>query len=446
MEPDEQNLALSQGLLGLGAGLLSGSFGHYGAFGPALGQGVSGFQQGYGGAMQRSLQLKQLKMQQDLSTAQIGNYNSETEKRKADLATQQAALTAAKQADAFANQKLGGAPQPAASGVMGVPQGPIATAADAQSGSVTTMTPTGPKELMPPQKVGEKPQSNLLNPDWHLARAEYLYSAGDRKGAEEAAKRAQELRTEERTLGKDEQDKPLEGVPGVTFNAKDGTYKKDKMPISADEVQKMKLALARAGATNVNQVVNAEKEYGKAFSSGIAKDDISYRDSATKAPDLAARANSIKKVLASGKVYTGTGADYKLVLGKALGLIGASDAETVTNTETLATNLAQNTLDSIKASGLGAGNGFSNADRDFLEKAVGGKISLEATTINRLANLAHKAASQSAKRWNDRVKMIPNSALEGTGLTRDPVEVPPIFDNPNTAPMIPKGWSVQEVK
>src|SRR6478609_2675601 len=62
LDPDEQNLALSQGLLGLGAGLLSGSFGHYGQFAPALGQGLSGFQQGYGNALKYSLESQQLKM------------------------------------------------------------------------------------------------------------------------------------------------------------------------------------------------------------------------------------------------------------------------------------------------------------------------------------------------------------------------------------------------
>lgn len=56
--PDEKNLALSQGLLGLGAGLLSGSFGHYGAFAPALGGGVQGFQTGYNNSIHSQVQNK----------------------------------------------------------------------------------------------------------------------------------------------------------------------------------------------------------------------------------------------------------------------------------------------------------------------------------------------------------------------------------------------------
>lgn len=62
LDPDEQNQALSQGLLGLGAGLLSGSFGHYGALAPSLGMGATGFAQGYGNAQKFALEQQQLKM------------------------------------------------------------------------------------------------------------------------------------------------------------------------------------------------------------------------------------------------------------------------------------------------------------------------------------------------------------------------------------------------
>lgn len=179
---------------------------------------------------------------------------------------------------------------------------------------------------------------------------------------------------------------------------------------------------------SVSQTVSTEKKYGEKFATEIAQADSSMRDSAIKAPALAERANSIKQLLADGNVITGTAADFRLGMTKALALAGFKNADgTAVNTETLATGLAQNTLDAIKASGLGSGNGFSNADRDFLEKAVGGKINLERGTIDRLANLAHKAAEQTALRWSTRVKEIPASALEGTGIKSDPVTVPALF-------------------
>jgi hypothetical protein len=179
-------------------------------------------------------------------------------------------------------------------------------------------------------------------------------------------------------------------------------------------------------ATVVNTTVNTDKKYGEQFGALAAKGDIDLRDAASRAPDMAERANRVKQLVASGKIITGQGADYRLAFGKAMGLVGASDAETISNTETLAAQLARNTMDAIKSSGMGGGTGFSNADRDFLEKAVGGKITLEAATISRLADLAHKAAANSASAWNTRVKTIPRGALEGTGISTDPINVPPL--------------------
>jgi hypothetical protein len=191
----------------------------------------------------------------------------------------------------------------------------------------------------------------------------------------------------------------------------------------------VKKTIAASGApkTTVTVSQSTEKKYGEQFAGKIADSDVGLRDAAMKAPELAERANRMREILASGKVITGTGADIRLSIGKALNLVGASDADTVANTEALMTGMAQNTLDAIKASGLGAGSGFSNADRDFLEKAAGGKISLEAATINRLSELAHRSAQKSAERWNTRVNEIPKSAIEGTGLSTSPINVPPAY-------------------
>jgi hypothetical protein len=181
---------------------------------------------------------------------------------------------------------------------------------------------------------------------------------------------------------------------------------------------------APAASTNIS--VSTEKKYGEQFGAKVAEGDIALREAAGKAPELADRANRVRQVLGSGKVITGAGADVRLAVGRALGLAGASDPELVANTETLMGDLAKNTLDAIKASGLGSGNGFSNADRDFLEKAVLGKITFSAEGLNRAAALAHRAAEQSAKKWTTRAREIPRSAIEGTGVNTEPVNVSPL--------------------
>jgi hypothetical protein len=177
-----------------------------------------------------------------------------------------------------------------------------------------------------------------------------------------------------------------------------------------------KKGLAKAGASNIS-VSTADNKYAGKFAEGIASDDLAVRDAASKAPALADRSAAILNLLDSGKVITGTGADYRLALGKAMNLVGVTDSETVANTELLSTQLAKNTLDAIKASGLGAGSGFSNADRDFLEKAVGGQITLEKETLKRLATVAHNVARATVDKWADRVPQMPQEILKTTGIS-----------------------------
>lgn len=463
MDPDEKNLALSQGLLGLGAGLLSGATGHYGAFAPALGQGMQGFNTAYQQANTNALHLKMFKQNQLLQNAQISNFNSEVEKRKFDQDELKRLQGVQGAADLFAR---GGAISPTQatqpSGILATPQinappvGPGATALAGGAGPVgggagygatgspvpgaASSVPVNPNvaangdQVLPQVNVTGKAVSPLLDPDYWLKSSEFKRQHGDMKGALADAEQSHKLRTEELALNKDDRPKPLEGVPGITYDSK-GFYE-DGQPTTAAHVQDVKRGLAKAGATSVvnNLSQSAEKGYGTAFAGKVADADASLRDAAMNAPQQAERANRVLGLVNSGKVITGTGADYRLAFGKAIGLAGLSDKETISKTEALFSELASTTLDNTKTSGLGTGNGFTNQDREFLEKAKSGQIKLEAASIKRLAELNHKAAALTAKKWNDRVKMIPQSALEGTGVTRDPIEVPPMIGTDSMAP------------
>lgn len=167
-----------------------------------------------------------------------------------------------------------------------------------------------------------------------------------------------------------------------------------------------------------------ETEYGKAFAGELGKEDAALRSAARVAPDLASRADRILDLLDDGNIITGAGADIRLQLGKALNLAGAKNEEIIANTEVLVADLANNTLAAIKTSGLGSGQGFTNQDREFLEKAVGGKITLSKESIRRLTELARKAAERSAATWETRRKAIPASATQGTGIENESYVVP----------------------
>ena len=201
-----------------------------------------------------------------------------------------------------------------------------------------------------------------------------------------------------------------------------GTYADVPLP-AAVEAQKSRIGKASASQQVVN--VSTEKKYGERFGGLIADQDAAKLSAAENAPQAAATADRVMDLIGTGKVITGTGANVRLQLAKALNLAGGTDSEKIRNTEVLVSSLAETTLGAIKSSNLGAGQGFTNADRDFLEKAKAGQLSYDAKSLTELARLSRLAAEKSAESWNTRVKQIPASALEGTGISSNPVVVPP---------------------
>jgi hypothetical protein len=214
----------------------------------------------------------------------------------------------------------------------------------------------------------------------------------------------------------------------IDMNPNSPTYQQqlrefEQQPLpAAVEAQKGRIARAGAPVTNVN--VSTEKKYGERFGGLIADQDAAKLAAAEAAPQVAATADRVLDLVSSGKVITGTGANARLQLAKALNLAGGTDSEKIKNTEVLISSLAETTLGAIKSSNLGAGQGFTNADRDFLERAKAGQLSYDSKSLAELARLSRLAAEKSAESWNTRVKQIPSSALEGTGISTQPITVP----------------------
>jgi hypothetical protein len=221
-----------------------------------------------------------------------------------------------------------------------------------------------------------------------------------------------------------------------------GTYADVPLPAN---VQAQKVQKAAASAPIIT--VSTEKKYGERFGGLIADQDAAKLSAAENAPSAAATADRVLDLIGTGKVITGTGANVRLQIAKALNLAGGTDSEKIKNTEVLVSSLAETTLGAIKSSNLGAGQGFTNADRDFLEKAKAGQLTYDSGSLAELARLARLAAEKSAESWNTRVKKIPATALEGTGISTQPVIVPPRKQKATSASPAPKGvdqalWNV----
>jgi hypothetical protein len=101
---------------------------------------------------------------------------------------------------------------------------------------------------------------------------------------------------------------------------------------------------------------------------------------------------------APGMIVSGQFADERLGLQKVGALLGVTDPAQIQNTETFRTQIKPLVLEAVK--GLGSGTGISNADRDFAEAAVGGKISLDAGSIKRVLDITERAARAKVARHN----------------------------------------------
>jgi hypothetical protein len=165
--------------------------------------------------------------------------------------------------------------------------------------------------------------------------------------------------------------------------------------------------------------LSTEKKYGEAFATQVAQEDVKLRDAALSAPDSLRTIETTKKLLDEGKVFTGAFANKRLAIaaaGKSLGLTGKTTDELIANTEQLFASRAKATLDNVKNSGLGAGQGFTDKDREFLEKAVLGNIEFSIDSLKRQIEIEEKVANGTIRKWNNRYKELPQDVIKATGV------------------------------
>lgn len=174
----------------------------------------------------------------------------------------------------------------------------------------------------------------------------------------------------------------------------------------------------------VSVSVNTEKGYLGELAQGLAKQDLAIIDAAKSAPERITNSRAIKDLLDQAPI-TGSGANQRLALEKALSAAGLVDGKRVANTETLVSMLAASTLDAVKTSGLGSGQGFTNEEREFLEKARSGNITINPTTLRTLAEMNERAALALIGKANNIIgRLQKNPNMGSVGPSIDKIEAP----------------------
>ena len=147
----------------------------------------------------------------------------------------------------------------------------------------------------------------------------------------------------------------------------------------------------------------------------VAERLFADRDTAVAAQRALPAYDEAEKLLKGGKVMTGTLAEGRLAIAKALAPFGV-DQTTADNTEVLRAQLAAPVLSLVKQ--LGSGAGISNADRDFAERAAGGKITLNPQAILRLAEIGRRASNLAITTYTKRLDRVYPEGEEGSSRLR----------------------------
>lgn len=220
------------------------------------------------------------------------------------------------------------------------------------------------------------------------------------------------------------QNKPLVGGPGSTIITPAGK----QITSLPDEKGNVRIQnpdgtyrIEKAGGVSELQRSEAyQKEYATQGAKATVERDVAHFGLADAAPQNIEKANRIIDLVESGAL-TGTAAEKKLQVARLFNITGNGPEDTIKKTELLLSGLGQNVLDNIKASGLGAGQGFTNTDRQFLERVVGGSIELNGETLKELARLQKLSNQRNVEKWNKRVGEIDPNVRKDMGFK--PIEL-----------------------
>lgn len=185
-----------------------------------------------------------------------------------------------------------------------------------------------------------------------------------------------------------------DGQPDAQRNSVTGEFKPIDMPLSVADRERIAAAGRSNNTTNVNTGGGSDKQIFDTLGE-------SYKMAQTAATGLKGLKEAEKALKGPG-IY-GAYADQRLLLAKVAAAFGA-DPTSVINTETFTAAIAPQVAAMVKAT-VGSTQ-ISNADRDFAEKAAGGRITLDKATLQRLVSIGRRASEGLVQSHNDRLNRI----------------------------------------
>lgn len=170
----------------------------------------------------------------------------------------------------------------------------------------------------------------------------------------------------------------------------------------------------KASATNVS--VNTTKPLMNTLAEGLGKQVDSEFGAAKAAVNTIDGARKLSGLVASGKLVTGPGADWRIAarqVGETLGLTGKDNAETLAKTRSAIQQLANFELEA--AQGMKGQGQITEAEREILARAAAGKITYTGPELSALATALEQRARKRISAHNDNVRRL-GQMPEGANL------------------------------
>lgn len=202
------------------------------------------------------------------------------------------------------------------------------------------------------------------------------------------------------------------------------TYK----PTNGTVVRTQDLGAAPTPAKNVITIDQRGKgKYAETVGAKVAEGDVAFVNTVEKAADTLPKINETLKLLKTGDITTGFGAEFLLNVNRARSQLMADKkaGKTVTDTQVLDAMLGSEVFPMIDALGIGARGLDTPAEREFLRGVFTGTIQMNKETLVRLTEIRKNVAERAVTKFNKRLgEGYFKRYEEALGRNLKPIELP----------------------
>lgn len=225
--------------------------------------------------------------------------------------------------------------------------------------------------------------------------------------------------------------KQLQANQMAVFGQQQEEFKHQRERYENAPKEQLDLAKGQAALAKAADEARISQQFGSLPPAQVFEEMNKSKDEALKARNSLIAANEARKAINAGAI-TGYGAESKLDLAKLIVSLGGKDTgDRIKNTEVFRATIAP-IIAGMRAATTGSGN-FSDADRNFLERAAGGQITLDGDSIRHIMDLVERGSRLTLDTHQTKMDALFPNHPQGKALFG--VDAPQIEKGPPLAPV-----------